>query len=321
MAYLKLYGGVNYSGVGVDEQAKATNELVDGLKAKGLKQDFEWNSTTKVLANMNDSLAGGNSNSAATGLHHYAIYKTIGERDKLYKIFETPDINQKIIEDFMVGDMCDYKYYVYPVCKDSNDHITMASPLISKTVNLRTNEVTIVGLVATDTDDVYKVDPDNVWSFIMDIQDSGQEQKISKTFYQTQNAYSKVSGANIATVTKNIQGLLGKVECGGSAEYLETYDYVNDWLKFARSNCLKVLIDSRGFIIPCDISSSSITYDDTYERAVTVSFGIEQISDLDNISILANAITINPVTSTLLLDSKAKYLQDSVSKYLMAKGG
>ena len=66
MAYLKLYGGVNYSGVGVDEQAKATNELVAGLKGKGLKQDFEWNSTTKVLANMNDSLAGGNSNSAET---------------------------------------------------------------------------------------------------------------------------------------------------------------------------------------------------------------------------------------------------------------
>ena len=325
MAYAKIYGQVECAGMQIFKSDRTTNEtLISSLKSEQTKvsSPLTWTVDTVMISNMKNQadMNGGTSMGNLSGLDHYLVYKTIGDSDKLYKVYETQSASQKIIEDFAVGNKCGYQYYIYPVLKKDGKY-QIAYPMTSEKLFFDKSYVIVAGLIQSENDEkVYEFDLDNIWGFKLNATDSGLSQTIDKTFYTNQSMYSKMSGGNNAALTKTVKGLLGKIDCE-TKEYSDTYDYIKDWMVFARSNSLKVLIDIRGFIIPCDIKNNSISYMEQSFNA-EASFDIEQLTDLDNIEIHARPLLSNFATGEqLLADVNGSILRDSNGKYLIVQGG
>ena len=119
---------------------------------------------------------------------------------------------------------------------------------------------------------------------------------------------------------KNIKGLLGKIDCE-TKQYSDTYDYIKEWMVFARTNSLKLLIDLRGFIIPCDIKNNSVSYSEQSLNA-EVTFDIEQLNDLDNVEIHGRPLLSDFANGQrILADVNGVLLKDSNGKYLAVQEG
>ena len=77
--------------------------------------NYSWNSNTKLLANFNDTLSGSNFDGSYENIDHFQVYKALGEQDTLHKVCQTENPTQRVIEDFAVGDLCDYQYYIFGI--------------------------------------------------------------------------------------------------------------------------------------------------------------------------------------------------------------
>lgn len=316
MAEVKLYGGVTYNAFGVDEGSH-----IQELKDKLLKQKFNsysWNRETKLLANFNGSLSGSNFNGDFENIDRFQIYKTIGEKNKLHKVYETDNATQRIIEDFTVGDLCDYQYYVYPVCKDTINidncdvEIETISPILSEPVRLHNGIISVIGLKQDENDkNTYLIDEDNVWQLQLNVTNEGYTLNTDKTFYQTQDTYGKETAGNRKQRSVSISGLLGKIDCS-SNEYVDTYDYIIDWESFCASGSPKMLIDLRGIITIGDIDvNPTFSYKTTPNHEVSVSFTFTQLNSIDNVDILGRHILINPLYYIYLSDVDSILLKDT----------
>lgn len=134
-----------------------------------------------------------------------------------------------------------------------------------------------------------------------------------KTFYQTQNAYGKATGGNRKQRTMSITGLLGKIDCSGDNQYVDTYDDIINWENFVSSNSLKMLIDLRGLITIGDTDANpTFQYDTNDNHDVSVTFTFNQLNDIDTVDVLGMTLPINPLYYEYLADSEGALLKDTV---------
>ena len=166
MAKVKLFGGVTYNAFGIDEGSHSDDLKETLTQAYG---NYSWNSNTKLLANFNDTLSGSNFDGSYENIDHFQVYKTLGEQDTLHKVCQTENPTQRVIEDFAVGDLCDYQYYIFGICNNTMDvngvqvNIKTISPLGSDKIQLHRGTVSVIGLVHTEEDNIYTIDEDNIW--------------------------------------------------------------------------------------------------------------------------------------------------------------
>lgn len=322
MAKVVLHGGVTYNAFGVDEGHFQSGSH-DTLKSNYFGT-YTWNESTRMLANFSGTLSGSNFEGSFENIDRFQIYKTIGEKDKLYKVYETDTPTQRVIEDFTVGDLCDYQYYIYPICKgtlsieatDGNTYdvdVETIVPLVSDKVQMSEGMVSVVGLIQDDDDPtVYSVDEDNVWLIYLNLSDDGYSLNTDKTFYQTQDTYGKLSGGNRKQRSISISGLIGKFDCA-TESYVDTYDYIIDWETFAASNNMKMLIDLRGIITIGDIDvNPSFSYEETDKHEASVNFSFIQLNDIQNITVLGRHLPVNPLYYEYLAESTPKILTDTM---------
>ena len=64
----------------------------------------------------------------------------------------------------------------------------------------------------------------------------------------------------------SITGLLGKIDCSGDSQYIDTYDDIINWENFVSSNSLKMLIDLRGLITIGDTDANPTFQYDTNDN-------------------------------------------------------
>lgn len=320
---VKLYGGVTYHLFGIDEGSHSDNEEFKQYFTDTKLGSYAWNTSTKLLANFNNNLNGGNYGGNFKNIKRFKIYKTIGNKNKLYKVAETNSPMQRIVEDFTVGDLCDYQYYIYAVCDNviniNGEQICVEtlSPIISEPIKLKRGVVSVIGLTEVGKN-TYAIDEDNVWQLQLNVTNDGYTLNTDKTFYQTQNTYGKSSGGNRKQRSIPIKGLLGKINCS-NGEYTDTYDDILDWENFAASNSLKMLIDLRGIITFGEINiDPSIGYENTSNHEASVSFTFNQLNSIDNIDVLGRVLPINPIYYTYLAGSENALLKDINNVYLAA---
>mgnify|MGYP003304864525 CR=1 FL=1 len=48
-------------------------------------------------------------------IDHFEIYKIVGEKSKMYYVGTMPVAGDNYLEDYIVGSLCDYQYYICPV--------------------------------------------------------------------------------------------------------------------------------------------------------------------------------------------------------------
>lgn len=239
----------------------------------------------------------------------FDVYKTIGEKDKLYQVASRNTTG--IIEDFLVGDRVEYVYYIYPVYMTA-DGERIQPPLISESITLSHGRMKLVGLNSIDNDNnIYAIDTDNLWVFGLDLSDNGTTVVNSKTFTDTLSRYSKETVGSTQYVTKQVGGLLGKIDCSNeNAAYLDTYDNIVDWRDFVGGSQLKAFVDLRGVIYICDTEANPTdSYNENLDYATSVTFTIHEIDSLDYLSVFARDLNYNPRSFILLADGYDELLR------------
>ena len=192
-------------------------------------------------------------------------------------------------------------------------NIKTISPLVSDKIQLHRGTVSVIGLVPTEEDNIYTIDEDNIWQLDINLTNDGYTLNTDKTFYQTQNAYGKATGGNRKQRTMSITGLLGKIDCSGDSQYIDTYDDIINWENFVSSNSLKMLIDLRGLITIGDTDANpTFQYDTNDNHDVSVTFTFNQLNDIDTVDVLGMTLPINPLYYEYLADSEGALLKDTV---------
>ena len=111
----------------------------------------------------------------------------------------------------------------------------------------------------------------------------------------------------------SITGLLGKIDCSGDNQYVDTYDDIINWENFVSSNSLKMLIDLRGLITIGDTDANpTFQYDTNDNHDVSVTFTFNQLNDIDTVDVLGMTLPINPLYYEYLADSEGALLKDTV---------
>lgn len=257
-----------------------------------------------------------NNDIAADDIVGYRVYKKIGNSNKLYEIANLTSDDSCIIEDFIVGDNCEYTYYVYPIiAKDKKT--TIAAPAISEPIKLEAGIDKVVGLNKIG-DKVYEVAYDQVWRLYLNLDDSGYTYNTDKNFYDTFNTYNQETVGNRKYITKPLSGMLGYVDCASQDEgIVDTYDMLVSWNEFSGSANLKCLIDARGLILPGNFEANpSVEYMDAKGSPATAKFSWRQTSDLNIIKIYATVLPFNPLDGTYIKSSDEYYLSSAEPKVL-----
>lgn len=294
MGKIRINGEVDIARISIDN-IPVTDELKNHILELGTGDD-KWRDSSVMLANMNSSLAGNGADYQFANIQKFKIYKTIGNQNPtLYKVYETADINERVIEDYVVGDLCDYRYYIYPVCGKTIGETPVqivSQPFTSDIVQLKDGILSVMGLIKDDTaDNTYHIDKNNVWLFGLNINDSGTTLNTNKSFTDTQNRYQQETGTFRSYKTKSVTALLGTFDCT-TREYTDKFEKLEAWDEFCRSSSLKVLVDLRGRVMIGDIDNNpNIEYDSCCDKEATVSFSFKEMDDINHVTILGECVT------------------------------
>lgn len=324
MAKVELFDGVYFDYFGVDSNTFSPGDDFEKYLSDKKHSPIDWNENTKFLANFTDNIGGSNFDGTFDTIDHFAVYRRIGNDQTLYKVCET---NDKFVEDFVVGNLCDCTYVIHPISKMqktanngvTKDVFTTQHPFESKPFSHDSGAVSIFGLIKdNNSDDVYTIDHDQLWTFRLNLVNEGTTLNINKSFTDTQNRFQRVSYNNKVYNTETVSGLLGRYDCFQNA-YIDSYDLIKDWENFATSPTLKLLKDIRGRLFICDIDSSSIKYINANGSPVEVSFSVKEIESIENIEILGDSLSFNPVTALSLLDANGRSLMSTDEKTLVSR--
>lgn len=284
--------------------------------------EWQWNNDTQLLASFSGSFnAAEGSTIGNSKLIGYKVYKSIGNSVKLHKIAETTS-DETIIEDFIVGDNCEYKYYIYPLFQDQlNEKLYYPNEaVVTNEVMLHYTTNKVVSLKKIG-DEVYCVDLDGVWRLMLDLEDNGYTIKNQKTFADSLNAYTQEYVGNMKYITKSVSGFIGMIDCFNKGEIVDTYDMLISWNDFVTSADLKCYVDSRGLILPGNFEAEpSIEYIKHPKSYAVAKFNWRQKSDLDIIKIYATVIPYNPIHEGVLYSDDSLSLISVDNKLLLANG-
>lgn len=293
-----INGNLNVARISVDNGGLPDEgNITEYLNDVASMNDNMWDENSVILANMNYSLSGNGQDYQFQNIKRFKLYKTIGNSNpKLYEVYETKSPNECIIEDFLVGDRCDYTYYLYPICSEGSlngyNLETIPQPIPSEPVNINEGFVSVMGLIQDENDgDKYTIDTDNIWLFGFNITDDGYTLNTYKNFADTHNRYQQMTGSHRAYKTKPITALLGNFDCS-SKKFIDTFEKLEAWDDFCRNCTLKVLVDLRGRIYIGDIDNNPNTsYENDYSKEASVSFTFRELTDINNIKVLGRSIS------------------------------
>lgn len=314
MASVKIYGGCLYDNLILNEYDANEEEAI----IKSSFEDNQWSQNTVFCANFNDEntlLSGSNFAGGFENIKKFKIYKKLSNQPQFHLVYNSEDVNCRVVEDFIVGDNCRYEYYIYPVCEKKGVP-TISSPMKTEPITLDSGKVRVIGLIQdADNPDLYTIDENNVWCLDLNVVNEGFTNHMSKTFNDTLHAYQKEVQGNGNYRVFPLNGLLGKIDCT-TGEYVDTYDDIIEWENFMNNGNLKVVVDLRGIITPGDFESNSFKYE-YGAKAVSISCNFRQLNDINHITISAIPYDINPVRYTYLQDATSTFLADKDKTYLL----
>lgn len=209
----------------------------------------------------------------------FSVYKEnkTDNDDTLEFVAKLSDGSLSII-DHNVQNHMEYVYHVY-----KEDENYTSSDVLSNNVTTCWWDWTITGFYLDD-DGVYRVDPQNIWRFSLNIDSGDVSETMSKTVYDNLTKYPKISSGTMNYNQGSLTCIAGNIQ---NDLYTETIGIIRQWNFFCSGSELKLLKDRKGNRWIVDITSSSTkTADESVEQYTTVSFNWVEIMDSNYISII-----------------------------------
>ena len=209
----------------------------------------------------------------------FSVYKEnkTNNDDTLEFVAKLSDGSLSII-DHNVQNHMEYVYHVY-----KEDENYTSSDVLSNNITTCWWDWTITGFYLDD-DGVYRVDPQNIWRFSLNIDSGDVSETMSKTVYDNLTKYPKISSGNMDYNQGSLTCIAGNIQ---NDLYTEAIGIIRQWNFFCSGSELKLLKDRKGNRWIVDITSSSTkTADESVEQYTTISFNWAEIMDSNYISII-----------------------------------
>lgn len=211
----------------------------------------------------------------------FSIYRCENDSPEIKPIYTTSS-GQLSIVDYNVRNQQKYQYYVF---KEDDESISKA--LLSNEINTCWWDYAVIGLTPESVEDnIYKVNPNDVWLFRSNISSDQTSQNFAKTTYQNLTKFPQVSIGKSNYATGSFSGLIGQVTKRG---YEESPLLLENWNDFCANSQLKLFKDRKGhkYIVDITSTNSSIA-DETREQATTVTVSWTQVADSENYVIIGD---------------------------------
>lgn len=218
--------------------------------------------------------------STASG-YTFSVYKEnkTDNDDTLEFVAKLSDGSLSVVDHNVQNNM-EYVYHVYK--EDSN---YTSSDVLSNNITTGWCDWTITGFYLDD-DGAYKVDPENIWRFSLNIESGDITESMSKTVYENLTQYPKVSSGAMNYKQGTLTCIAGNIQ---NDSYEERIGIINQWNLFCSGSELKLLKDRKGERWIVDIiSTSTKTADESVEQYSTITFEWVEIMDAGSISIIEN---------------------------------
>lgn len=237
-----------------------------------------WSEDTVLLANFDNTLNGGSIETLNENIISWSIYRKKTDETKL-DLVASIDGTKDFIIDYNVANQTEYQYYIFPETEN-----TVGDPMISDSVTTNWWNWSLIDIKKSNTENLYYVDIDNIWTFDLSIDSGSMTQNLDKQIYLGFTQFPKSSTGNRDFLSGQLNCLIGKVK---NANYTDTIKMQSDFRNCIKNGNEKILKDRKGNIFLIDTTGNSFsTMDIVKEQAVTIGFTWNQIGDTKNISIV-----------------------------------
>lgn len=277
---IELYGEANINYLQVKSGIASTSSVNEVIQ-KELHLPI-WDEDTYMLATYQNSINASSVESMGSPIVCYKIQRYDIEEDVLYQVADTEELK---IRDYNVVSNNKYKYYIFPIIKNTEDFLILSSPIITDIIEPKWDGCTIIGLQETDNKNEYIIDRDNIWTFRFNIEQQGYVLNIDKTYKDGFGRFAKLNRGQKKYLTTGMNSLVGEVDCKETT-FKSSLSKVEKWEEFCYSSNLKLFKDMNGRVIPCDIKDVTSSYlFNGNDSPVMTSFNIVQLDDRKEISV------------------------------------
>lgn len=213
----------------------------------------------------------------------YFVQRHEVDYEKLYDV-ATVENDCSVVYDFNIRNNKSYQYRIYPIYVNNGAEV-FGVPISTNTLYTDFYGWSIVGTKATEVNNEYVVDNDNIWSFGYNISANPIKPVYNKNYVTGFGQFPKLVQGDENYLEGGLSCLIGDVACNG--KYInDNIDSIKKWRAFCNNGELKLLKDLKGHIIPCSIKDTTPTIDySIIEKPTTISFNFVQLMDRENISV------------------------------------
>lgn len=238
----------------------------------------------EIMADKQDSCISINLNNVEdSDAVKYFVQRHEVDYEKLYDV-TTVENGCSVVYDFNIRNNKSYQYRIYPIYANNGAEV-FGAPISTNTLYTDFYGWSIVGTKATEVDNEYIVDNDNIWSFGYNISANPIKPVYNKNYVTGFGQFPQLVQGDENYLEGGLSCLMGDVACNG--KYInDSIDSIEKWREFCNNGELKLLKDLKGHIIPCSIKDTTPTIDySIIEKPTTISFNFVQLMDRENISV------------------------------------
>jgi len=251
--------------------------------------NFSNNQTLNFLTNLkNKSLSAGTAViEPGAVLQYNNLIRIDQDTNEVMHISSSADIITNII-DYSILPGHRYKYDLSNIYKNANNILMGKQQQSSDIIEIPTqwSQVTIFGTNSSNVQNIYTIDENQIWNFVLDIQSSQIAINTNKTSYTTNNKVPKFNETNVNYISGSISAKLGSI--------IDDCVYINDdiihklkFIEFANNHTIKFLKLRDGMLLPVNITlkNQSTNYS-LVDSPCDISFDWTQIGPINERSLI-----------------------------------
>lgn len=307
MAYDKInfYDGVSFGYMLLSKEALSDDEV---LVIDSMESLPNWNSLGRdvfnILANFENTLDSSYILGVSEPLTGWSVYREESANGILSLVGKV-GVDTLSVEDPLVGNSRQYKYYVFPETKNMIGVSMESDPIVFN--NLW--NYSLIGLKEDENEVFFATD---FWNFSLNVQSNNVQQNLDITSFETLQKFNKISKGKRNYLNMSITCLLGDIS-DSTGLYDSNIEKLNSWREFCANSDKCIWKDRFGDIRIVSLYENPTTQylDETCEQAQEISFSIIEIMDIDNIK---NGLMVETQNSLAYQDKTFNHYQYSASK-------
>lgn len=285
MSTIKINGGQTSQFVWCKNKVLSNSEITSIVNSTSTPS---WDVNTVALATFDNNINASNIPSVSHEILGYRIFRQKINDSVLMNVGEVSG-SALIVRDYMIPNKGEYIYYISPVLNNGGDKI-FGVPMVSTEVKAQWSDWIVYGTIETEVEYEYKIDPNNIWRFGLNVESSPVKQNLDKSIYNNIGRFSKIGVGDKNYSSGSLSCKIGNISCGSLSKnsygYFDSQEMIDRWNEFVASRDLKILKNRKGAVLPIEIIESEIEYSDwDIEQNTTLSFSYVQVDLGENIAV------------------------------------